>query len=383
MSQFAVRGKPGVEPSASNPLEIAAMVQGVSNCVKNYAGVKKGEDVLIAAGYNDDPVVVQAFAAVCAEIGANVTVMYTKPPAHSGTLEPSDIAVQAYLAADVIIDLPFWSNRYTEKVNPASAKASRWSKEGKLTWQMNGRWVDLFGAADVITLSGPAARYPIPLLYEIGQRGKEILSKGKEIRLTDRNGTDIKLPLTNLKVLPPQPGPLGPGGLGGFMRGLLFTIGPYNPKPNGDLYFDEAQVTGVPEDPVKLTIENGQLTNIEGGLDAANLKLFFKKAPGGKLATEFSELGWGTNPKLPFKGGHEIQRGGSAGVVHYAIGAFYSGEHVYKATFTIDNPTVYVDDELMVDNRRLLLLEDPKLREIATKYGDPDKLLAQFMVHDY
>ena len=42
-----------------------------------------------------------------------------------------------------------------------------------------------------------------------------------------------------------------------------------------------------------------------------------------------------------------------------------------------DTPTVYVDDELMVDRRKLLLLDDPTLHEVARKFGDPKRLLAQ------
>jgi hypothetical protein len=42
-----------------------------------------------------------------------------------------------------------------------------------------------------------------------------------------------------------------------------------------------------------------------------------------------------------------------------------------------DTPTVYVDDKLMVDRRKLLLLDDPTLHEVARKFGDPKRLLAQ------
>ena len=37
--------------------------------------------------------------------------------------------------------------------------------------------------------------------------------------------------------------------------------------------------------------------------------------------------------------------------------------------------SVYIDDQLMVDRGRLTLCDDPEIREIASKYGDPGDLL--------
>jgi 2,5-dihydroxypyridine 5,6-dioxygenase len=41
----------------------------------------------------------------------------------------------------------------------------------------------------------------------------------------------------------------------------------------------------------------------------------------------------------------------------------------------IDRPTVYADDEPLVDNGRLLLLDDPAIREVAARFGPPDVIL--------
>ena len=42
-----------------------------------------------------------------------------------------------------------------------------------------------------------------------------------------------------------------------------------------------------------------------------------------------------------------------------------------------DTPTVYFDDEVVVDRRKLLVLEDEDIRKLASKYGDPRRVLAQ------
>ena len=43
----------------------------------------------------------------------------------------------------------------------------------------------------------------------------------------------------------------------------------------------------------------------------------------------------------------------------------------------IYRPTLTVDGELIIDRGHLTALDDPGIRAIAAKYGDPDKLLKQ------
>ncbi len=57
-----------------------------------------------------------------------------------------------------------------------------------------------------------------------------------------------------------------------------------------------------------------------------------------------------------------------------AAGPYYSSVHVDVYMF---NPDVYVDNFKLIDYGHLTLLEDPKLREEAKKFGDPDYLLTE------
>ncbi len=76
-----------------------------------------------------------------------------------------------------------------------------------------------------------------------------------------------------------------------------------------------------------------------------------------------------------------------AGVVHLAMGTAVGG---FTAKFTKENnipfhhkdfvlfrPTLTVDGEVIIDGGRLTALDDPEIRAIAAKHGDPDKLLKQ------
>ena len=51
--------------------------------------------------------------------------------------------------------------------------------------------------------------------------------------------------------------------------------------------------------------------------------------------------------------------------------------HVAQLIISGDTPTVYVDGRMMVDRRRLLVLEDPGLQDAARAYGEPARILAQ------
>ena len=42
---------------------------------------------------------------------------------------------------------------------------------------------------------------------------------------------------------------------------------------------------------------------------------------------------------------------------------------IYHATYTVDGKTI-------VENGHLLILDDPEIRQIATKYGKPEELLS-------
>jgi len=40
-------------------------------------------------------------------------------------------------------------------------------------------------------------------------------------------------------------------------------------------------------------------------------------------------------------------------------------------------PTLILDGEVLVDKGRLTVLDDPEIRRLASKFGDPDELLSE------
>jgi hypothetical protein len=345
------------------------MMDGVRNCVYGYADLQNGEDFLIIAEFSVDPIVIQAFAAVASEAGADVSIMHIKPFSLGGKdLEnPSDVVVGAYANADVCINCSFFSQLHSKKLGlEALGVLPGMSKKFKT------RVVELAQTATVECLSSPGARFPLPLFYEIAKRDRKRVEAGKEMRITSPNGTDLRAEIGNIISHMEKPGPLlGKGDWRIFPLGCTGLVPPI--KGDGVIFFEESYITGRPEDPVKLEIEKNRCTKIIGGRDADHLQCFMKNAPIGERAYDLCEIMWGLNPKARFKGAPQIERERHATTLHLALGPHYT--HI---DFMIDTPTIYIDDEIVVKNRKLLLLDDPELREIAEEFGDPDVLLSPF-----
>src|SRR5574340_398039 len=81
------------------------LLRGVRNCVINYGGIKKGDQVVILCelGTSTDPVVVQAQAAICREVGAEPQIIWTKRLLNTWWEELSPVVRAAIGAADVVL----------------------------------------------------------------------------------------------------------------------------------------------------------------------------------------------------------------------------------------------------------------------------------------
>lgn len=54
-----------------------------------------------------------------------------------------------------------------------------------------------------------------------------------------------------------------------------------------------------------------------------------------------------------------------------------STHHLAHTHGLLMKPTVYVDNEPIIIDGHAVVLDDPEIREIAKKYGDPDELLKE------
>lgn len=366
--EFQEYGYRSVAKSAG-PYQLATLMAGVKNCVEGLAQVNKGEEVLILTDYEIDPVVVQAFVAVSSYLGAKVHILHTRPFSLGGKDEnnPSDLIIAAYKAADVVFSLCWFPDIHSKKMGKP------------LRTESNTRWVSLYQMATAECLSSPAASYPLPILFELTKRMKELCKRTKEIRVTSPEGTDLTFKVKTEYI---GGGAVEPLRIGGYTRAAfpLSALGVFPPvDAEGVICSHENYLTGYSEIPIRLELKENMVLRITGG-GPGEAEATFRYLQGPKKTDRFPliEAQWGLNPKARIKGATQVEKERHATTLHFGVGTELHIHGIWDThlDFGIPTPTIYFDGVPIVKDRKLSLLEDSAIREIAAKFGDPDDLLA-------
>ena len=359
-------------------IRIMEMMDGARNCVRGITNIHKGENVLLLVDTSGfaDPLVIQALAAACQEVGAEVVSAMCREfePRFE---EPPKIIQQAALSSDVVL---FVSSH-------EAIIHSRWFRIAMNEY--GARLVPVLATTPDI-MASEWARFPTDIYYAIATWVYKRIVKSKTLRVTSPGGTDISCGLS-------------PGHMMGFPQGLdgiptpptpklgqftmfpagVFGIMPRHPA-NGIIVYDALLgFKGMCKQPVKLTVKDGWVVKIEGGDEAKWFQALIdeKKKKGISTADSFQEVMWGLNPKASIERGLEMchLREGEltrrAGTLHFGIGVGSRGFH--WDGILIKPFTVYADKEVIIENARLKALDDPGVREIAQRFGDPTKLLTE------
>lgn len=257
------------------------------------------------------------------------------------------------------------------------------------------RHVTFFGTADVLT--GPAMSWPDELAFEVESAITDLVfDSDSTVHVTDDEGTDYTFRGTQ-----DWTHPVWRPGLRHAQPGLgkdekpwrnYITIYPrgevgWNPAGSGDgtLAFDGMDTYGLLNEPIEWEIEDGAVVDVRGGDQAIHLERWLDEIETGGRRL-ISEAAFGFNPKCRWNtsdpGMAELYF--RPGTFHVAMGM---STLKMAPTETIQthldgillDATVDVDDRRIIDDGELLLLEeireDPEIREVAAKYGDPDELL--------
>jgi hypothetical protein len=368
-----------------------ATLEGARNCVLSCGGAEKGMDVLILSLVDDisnhvEEKAVQALAAVCQEVGARPFVLWATGMEKGWWDDPSEIVLGAFANADLVINNTLAIGRPLKAV-----RELMFSKGIPMVRNM---------ATTVGILSSDWARFPFELSDEITFRVGNTLDQASQYRVVHANGTDI-----TGKLGKPSMTQSGIGQYGTKRRKTRnrpFPQGAFSPttsrEANGIIVFDrsipwESQHLGLPElswhHEVRVTIENNQIVNIDGGFEASQLRKFFEETARhiGPDAWNLSSFHGGINPKAGVKISPETNpalwhRGkhNHPSVFHFHLGGSkevegYDYPYMWHISVEIDSPKVYLDGEIFISDGRLSVFDDLEIRELAAKYGDPDELL--------
>lgn len=357
----AAGGYPGHH--ASNPNMLPQLMEAADNCLNNYCQVQDGEKVLVVAEPDTDPLVVASFASAAALAGAEVATMTVSPFSAGGSVrgQPSDMLVGAFERSDLIIACTYFEFAHADKTFFNRIFGSERRVCSVLMGSTPGCLVT-------------AGRFPVELFNAIGDRLMSKLQQAETVRYVTDSGTDLVF-----------------RGIEGLSYSRPLTRGTWSIFPqmgvnwypklsDGVFVFDESTLTGRPRQPIAITVKDNYVVSIDGGsrADLDSIDIFAN----GRYYVRHTVIG--LNPKIRMEHAPQFERERAAGTSYLGIdGTGEAGEADLSAPgyahldVIFDTPTVYIDDEMVVDRRKLLVLEDPEIQEMAKQYGDPRRILAQ------
>lgn len=298
--------------------------------------IKEGDNVLIISDTNVEDDVAQVFSAAARVLGANPTVMIISP-LERDYINPPAMVQQAGEAADVI----HYAASTAMVHSQFGARMSSLQKRRINSDNIDARQL-VFGAIH----SGPDDCLP----YR--KRIDKYWENHKRVHVTSALGTDMWIDIAGRKPY------VGHKYAHVQFPGGEAMVPPVEHTAEGVLYVDKAaHFIGDIRRPMKLTIEKGTITKIEGGDEAQRFERWL-----GKYSDEngykLCELAVGTNPDAFFMGSMRQDRFilGSAHIgfgLNKDVGGTLDSNIHYDCIFSC--PTIEVDGERIIENGNYLV----------------------------
>jgi leucyl aminopeptidase (aminopeptidase T) len=316
----------------------ADLLHAATVCVRDCMGVQPGERVLVvtdeklrAIGY--------AIRQAALELGNEVLLVDMLPRRTNGEEPPAEVAALMTMV-DVALCPTSKSLTHTDARRAASAKGVRIATLPNVTEEIMVRCM----GADYHAIAARTARICA------------LMEQASVIRVTSPGGTDVTMPIA--------------GRHAHASSGLFREKGQWGNLPTGEAYLAplEGQSQGVVvvdgsmagigrlSAPIRITIENGLATTIEGGPDAEKLRALID--PFGADGRNVAEFGIGTNDRARITG-VILEDEKVMGTIHIAFGDNKSMGGTVRVASHLDglvlSPSVWFDDRQVMDAGRLLV----------------------------
>jgi leucyl aminopeptidase (aminopeptidase T) len=309
--------------------------QAVRAVVRDCLGVKQGEETLVVCNPATQHLG-ELLREEAAEAGAEAVLAVISERA-SHAAEPPRSVAEAMAASDVVLAPTVQSLSHTAARKRANEAGARCATLPGVTETMLARVM----SAD---MEG---------LRRKGHAVAQALDRASEARITDANGTDLRLDLSGREAIPDAGELTEPGAFGNLPCGEGF-ISPAG--GDGTLVIDGSLAgVGLAKEPVELVVEGGHLTSARGGQGMAFMELLTAH---GEEGTTIAELGIGTNEKAELSG-EILEDEKIAGTAHVAFGASAGIGGTVQVPVHLDcivmKPTVELDGEPIIRDGELLV----------------------------
>ncbi|MBD3355061.1 aminopeptidase [Candidatus Woesearchaeota archaeon] len=298
-------------------------------------GLKKDEKVLIITD-NDMEDIGEIFYDAARE--KNKTNFLKIPiPKVSGT-EPAVNVSEEMKKHDVIVAATTKSLTHTNAVKEAA-------KRGARVASMPGITKDIMERCISIDYKSMAKR-----TNEI----KDILDKGSEVRITTKDGADLRFSIKDREAKADSGILKGRGLVGNLPAGEAF-IAPVEGTADGKYIIDGSILHKKVDKPIMITVKKGLAVRIDDGKIAEELITTLKEVKD-KDAYNIAEIGIGTNDKAIITG-NVLEDEKVLGTAHIALGKNSSFGGTIDVPVHLDgvfkNPTIYIDDEMVMEDGKL------------------------------
>ena len=317
-------------PGPSSFIEMPGAMKAMTQC----AGVKEGENVVIACDTNKMRLA-EALAAAAAAAGGVPTIVAFPPTGAHGRQVPKAV-VGACARCDVFFLPTSWSMTHTDARIEASENGARGSTMCEVT-------------EDCLCAGGILGDYEEN--DRLGRRLGAVMAEVKTIRMTSAGGTDMSATIADRPVQ--------------YETGIFRDPGQFGALPNSELNISpieettEGVIVGnvrlmgygvIRDEPVTIEVKKGQVDKASGGQAADYLNATLKSF-GDPTAYNLAEFAVGLNPASRAYATN-LEDLGKLGFGHHGIGSNYAiGGHV-AAPCHID--VIYTDATLEIDGKVIL-----------------------------
>jgi leucyl aminopeptidase (aminopeptidase T) len=207
-----------------------------------------------------------------------------------------------------------------------------------------------------------AVNTPHAVIEENGNRVKQALASGREIRIRTQEGTDLRLKLVNERGVHLSDGqihkqPVDKPEQVWLPAGEVYTV-PDATSVNGTVFVPLADYRGIKIRDLRLTFVNGKVTRIEAAQNAEALKQALAQSSGDKDVFSFVDIGVNPNSRTIGKSNYFTFE--MAGMVTIGIGQApwapgCTNQSEFGQAFFIPRATLEVDGKPIVTEGKIAI----------------------------